>query len=295
MEEELEALKRKGSDLSDIVLEKRSKSSVKTKKWILTAASAIVLFLILSLLYKMFSQNSQGIEQSNMVDENDNVESVAKDEEPTKNSENLFKKEPIIDESSDTDARFEELVKKLKEQDAITQKPQPQDITKSQTKEAESSQTEVKEVKPQELKTINQHSAEIPVITTPADKPKIIQTPVIRQSPPVVEHKPVTKPKPKPKPRVKKSPAQVFAQTKPSAVSGYFIQVGATSKSFPDKRFLSKIKNAGFDYIIHGVFVNGRKIKKVLVGPYNSKAAAQNALGRVKSSINPSAFIYRIK
>ena len=79
------------------------------------------------------------------------------------------------------------------------------------------------------------------------------------------------------------------------SISGYFIQVGATAKSFPDKNFLTKIKRAGFDYIVHGVTVKGKHIKKVLVGPYSTRDGAQNALGSVKANINPSAYIYRIK
>ena len=86
-----------------------------------------------------------------------------------------------------------------------------------------------------------------------------------------------------------------FPVTKIPSISGYFIQVGATAKSFPDKRFLTKIKRAGFDYIVHGVTIKGKHIKKVLVGPYSTRDGAKNALGGVKANINPSAYIYRIK
>jgi len=299
MDQELNNFKQKSADLSDIVLEKKSKkSNIGTKKWLLTIASAIVLFLIVLLLFKMLKQADITDDTKNeMVASSDTVETITKDKplaEDNSNAENLFKKEPIIDESSDTDEKFEEMVRKLKEQDSIIQHTQANNDEKKGTKKKE--KESVKEVKPKEFTTITQEPKEVPVITT---------TPVIQESVQPVENEVITvrqepiqqKPKPRHiyKPKVKKSVQDTFARTNNHAISGYFIQVGATSRAFPDKRFLSKIKNNGFDYIVHTLYIKGRKIKKVLVGPYNSKSEAMRALGRVKNSINPSAFVYRLR
>ncbi len=115
--------------------------------------------------------------------------------------------------------------------------------------------------------------------------PKIVKKPV----------KPVAAPKPA-KEVVATSRMTTSAPVqKLSTLSGYFIQVGATANAFPNRRYLQKIKNAGYDYIVHSVVVKGRKIKKILIGPFASRSAAQRKLPDVKAKINPSAYLYRIQ
>ena len=70
----------------------------------------------------------------------------------------------------------------------------------------------------------------------------------------------------------------------------YFIQVGSFSKT-PSSRFLSVIKNSGFNYQITVPSSSGTK--KLLVGPYKTKSEATNALVKVKDRINKSAYIIR--
>jgi DedD protein len=292
--EKISKMERKNSDLSDIVLEKSSKTTESTKKWILTIASAILLFLIVLLVMKMLKQTDIDTTEDNIANVGESVESINQDEQLKEKSDNLFKKEPILDESSETDEKFEEMVKKLKEQDAIVEAPK-EEALKVETKKVEGEKAEtptikpveiVKEVKPKELQTIVQEP--VPVITTPIQVTPPAIKKVKKPTKKIVQPKRVVK---KPTKRI----SQTFAQTKVPTISGYFIQVGATAKSFPDKRFLKKIKNAGFDYIVHGVNVKGRLIKKVLVGPYSTKSGALNALPAVKANINPSAYIYRLK
>ncbi len=275
MEDKLKQMKKRSNDLSDIVLEKSSKKTENTKKWLLTAASMILLFLIILVIMKMLNKTDVG-DSENIANVGDSVETLLpSDEEDAseKKEENLFKKEPIIDETSETDLKFEEMVKKLKEQDAISE-PATQ---KAPEVKKETEKVVEKEVKPQEIK---------PVVEVVKDVTK-----------PVVEKMPEIKTQAAKKvaPVVHKEIISNFPETKIPSISGYFIQVGATAKSFPDKRFLTKIKRAGFDYIVHGVTIKGKHIKKVLVGPYSTRDGAKKALVSVKANINPSAYIYRIK
>ena len=282
--EKISKMERKNSDLSDIVLEKSSKTAEGTKKWLLTIASAILLFLIILIVMKMLKQSDIDTTEDNIANIGESVESINQNEQPKAEGENLFKKEPIMDESSETDEKFEEMVKKLKEQDAIVETPKIEEPKIPVAKITPI--TAVKEVKPQELQTIVQEA--VPVITTPIQVTPPVVKKVVQPVKKIVQPRKVVR---KPAKRV----SQAFAQTKVPSISGYFIQVGATAKSFPDKRFLTKIKGAGFDYIVHGVNVKGKQIKKVLVGPYSSKSGALNALPAVKANINPSAYIYRLK
>ena len=87
------------------------------------------------------------------------------------------------------------------------------------------------------------------------------------------------KPKAKPKP-------------KPAVSKGrYFIQVGAFFRYPPNRKFLKSIENEGLHYVIVEGTRAGKPYKKVLIGPYATKAAAKADLGRVKKRINQNAYI----
>ncbi len=293
MEEKLKQMRQRNNDLSDIVLEKDSKKTESTKKWILTAASMILLFLIIVIVMKMFNK-PENIVDDTLTSVNESVETLepaqmqdaSLEEADDTTADSLFKKEPIIDETSDTDLKFEEMVRKLKEQDKV----QASAAAKEQEKVEEKAQEVAKPL-------IQEHTVQAPVVQEV--KPRVIQPvvevteeklPPVRQTIPY-EPAPVTKPV-----KHTRKPAPTYTPvTQLPSISGYFIQVGATAKSFPDKRFLTKIKRAGFDYIVHGVNIKGKQIKKVLVGPYSTRDEAKSALRSVKANINPSAYIYRLK
>jgi DedD protein len=76
-----------------------------------------------------------------------------------------------------------------------------------------------------------------------------------------------------------------------AAVGNYFIQVGAFFRYSPNKKFLDSIEKAGLRYVIAEGMKNGTPYKKVMVGPYPSRAAAQKDLERVKKHINQHAYI----
>ncbi|WP_201353589.1 SPOR domain-containing protein [Hydrogenimonas urashimensis] len=71
----------------------------------------------------------------------------------------------------------------------------------------------------------------------------------------------------------------------------YFIQVGAFFRYPPNKKFLKSIENEGLHYLIVEGKRASRPYKKVLVGPYPTKAAARADLERVKKRINQNAYI----
>jgi DedD protein len=298
MEDKLEKLKKK-NDLSDIILEKDSSSGDNIKKLLLGAASLVLLFLIGLIAMKMF--NSTNISESeSLANVGDNVEQVnetiadrAKDA-VDKTEDSLFKEAPIIDETSETDLKFEEMVRKLKQQDALenqesTQEEEDKELNAvlDEPKEIKAAKEEnvvdkIKEVASKPIKKVEEKTREI---IKPVASSRVIAPAKIIKSEPKKVIVSTTTPKP------------VYTTTSSpiSPLSGYFIQVGATAKSFPDRRFLQKIKDSGYDYIVHKVVVKGRDIKKVLVGPYKTREQARNELSNVQSTINPSAYIFRIK
>ncbi|WP_418185289.1 SPOR domain-containing protein [Aliarcobacter vitoriensis] len=70
-----------------------------------------------------------------------------------------------------------------------------------------------------------------------------------------------------------------------SSASGFFVQIGAFSKR-PNDSYLQSISKNGFSYKIIQDTVNGKTFNKVLIGPYNSRTAAQNEVSSIKSRLN---------
>lgn len=101
--------------------------------------------------------------------------------------------------------------------------------------------------------------------------PKKVEKPVEEIVAPAPIKKPVIKPN---------VPKTISTQT-------YYIQVGSFTTN-PSARFLSTIKNSGFNYTITDGGANGSK--KLLIGPYQDKTSADRALIQVKDRINKSAF-----
>jgi len=80
-----------------------------------------------------------------------------------------------------------------------------------------------------------------------------------------------------------------------SKIHGYFIQIGAFSKT-PNNKLLNKLHNANLDYKLHKMTINGKKYIKLLVGPYRSNSSALNKLSKTrKISGNKKAYIIRFK
>ena len=78
--------------------------------------------------------------------------------------------------------------------------------------------------------------------------------------------------------------------TTKSNKGSYYVQVGSF-RNYPSKRFLSVIKNSGFEYIVTKPNSNG--IRRLLIGGYPSRAVANGALKRVKDRINKHSYIIK--
>jgi DedD protein len=94
--------------------------------------------------------------------------------------------------------------------------------------------------------------------------------------------------------KAKKKPTEKSVNTptitKPVVAQDYYIQVGSFQKT-PSTQFLSIVRNSGFNYKITSPTANGTK--KLLIGPYKNRTAADIALARVKDRINKSAFVIK--
>ncbi len=83
---------------------------------------------------------------------------------------------------------------------------------------------------------------------------------------------------------------KVEVKKETSTTNGYFIQVGSFTQT-PSSRFLSVIKNSGFNHHITAASSTGTK--KLLIGPYSTRVEVDTALVRVRDRINKSAFVIK--
>ena len=119
---------------------------------------------------------------------------------------------------------------------------------------------------------------------------------------------PVAKPEPKkPEPAVikpePKQPALEKELTKPeikantassSVMAGSYVQVASVAKFDPKSSLIKKLNSLGYEYKTYETTVNGKKVIKLLVGPF-SGAELKQKLDQIKANIDQKAYIYRIK
>ena len=164
---------------------------------------------------------------------------------------------------------------------------------------------------------------QIPIVTEPEltigqvleQKDEPIAEPIAPKEPekpepaPKAELKePATKPEPKkPEPAVikpePKQPALEKELTKPeikantassSAMAGSYVQVASVAKFDPKSSLIKKLNSLGYEYKTYETTVNGKKVIKLLVGPF-SGAELKQKLDQIKANIDQKAYIYRIK
>lgn len=112
-----------------------------------------------------------------------------------------------------------------------------------------------------------------------------------------VEKKVVQKEKPKATTKEKRSIKQTVQKASKSQTTGvtkgYFVQIGAFKKK-PSDSYINKIRNAGFKYKIYQVEVKGTLYNKLLIGPYSSRAKANEDINNIKTKLNlSSAYILK--
>lgn len=109
---------------------------------------------------------------------------------------------------------------------------------------------------------------------------------VVKQEPKKVVPKPAQKPK-------VSSVKELVNKVDSSKPNGYFIQVGAFTKT-PSQNYINSIKKANLKYTVHAVDVKGTTYNKVLVGPYSSRAQAKQDVENVKRKLKlSSAFVLK--
>ena len=244
-------------NLDDLIIDTIAPKNNKTKSLLTIVALLIVVLIVAIILTKTLLKSPENDELSFEENISEMIAPELKLQEPSKEVKIAKPKEK-------EDLSLSTIVK-----EKITA---PEEVEKQEEMEVPSS-TEKEEAVSESIK-------ETITITEDMKEPVIKETvkPKVEVKKPI--QKPISKPVKKPTP-VKKTPKATISGT-------YYVQVGSF-KDNPSPHFLSIIKNSGFKY--HVTSPDRTGYKKLLIGPYKTRAEVDKARDTIRNRIHKSAFV----
>lgn len=305
--------------MADILLDKdkaAQEKSVNIKKILMGISVLVIIFLIVLIIMKFINRGN--------IDTNDSITMPNEQEILTPNTKN----NEMAQNTANTPTVEQQI--KIQTKPAEIQQIEPSSQTTKEPTQIEikpDNSAKVVEIKPIAIAPEPPKKAEQPVkieepkkieaaqikkeITVP-QKPKKIektQNTNIKKSEPVKAQQTVTKQNVE----SKKNEKSVFsnnsknkqikisdiknAKPKVAAVAttgNTYIQVLAFSSDKKENIVTKKLKEKGYSYKFQDTVVNGKKMTKILVGPYDN-ANIESKIKQIRSEINPEAFVYRAK
>jgi DedD protein len=268
-------------NLDDLIIDNIEPKNAKTKSFLTIIALLIVVLIVAIILTKIILKDPNA---DKIAFEENNTELVSPELTLQSAAEpKPAKKEPelsnIIENALKSPAPVEEVAKETVEiTKEVVQAPKQPEVTEKVEEAVKIEVSEKKEIvkteTPEKIETPEKEAVEkVEPKKEVAKVAKPVPTQIIEKAKERPTGKPVNIPAPKP----------VTSQT-------YYIQVGSFTQT-PSARFLSIIKNSGFDYKITSATDSGTK--KLLIGPYKDRKSVDTALVRVRDRINKSAFVVK--
>lgn len=261
----MEEKNKESQELQDIILENDDENSNgKAKKIITTIISLIILFLIIVIVVRFLNTND---EEEPALSQN-TADALILPDEPVAPMPESFEQIPIVTEPELTigqvlEQKDEPIAELIAPKEPETTKPEP--APKAELKE-------------------------------PAAKPEPATKPEPKKPEPKKPEPAVIKPEPK-QPALEKelTKPEIKANTaSSSAMAGSYVQVASVAKFDPKSSLIKKLNSLGYEYKTYETTVNGKKVIKLLIGPF-SGAELKQKLDQIKANIDQKAYIYRIK
>lgn len=254
----MEEKNKESQELQDIILENDDENpNGKAKKIITTIISLIILFLIIVIVVRFLNTND---EEEPMLSQS-TADALILPDEPVAPMPESFEQIPIITEPELTIGQvLEQKDEPIAELIAPKELEKPEPAPKAELKE-------------------------------PAAKPEPVAKPEPKKPEPAV-----IKPEPK-QPALEKelTKPEIKANTaSSSAMAGSYVQVASVAKFDPKSSLIKKLNSLGYEYKTYETTVNGKKVIKLLVGPFGG-AELKQKLDQIKANIDQKAYIYRIK
>ena len=253
----MEEKNKESQELQDIILENDDENpNGKAKKIITTIISLIILFLIIVIVVRFLNTN----DEEEPILSQSTADALILPDEPVAPMPESFEQIPIITEPELTIGQvLEQKDEPIAELIAPKEPEKPEPAPKAEVKEPTA--------KPEPKKP----------------EPKKPEPAVIKPEPkqPALE-KELTKP-------------EIKANTaSSSAMAGSYVQVASVAKFDPKSSLIKKLNSLGYEYKTYETTVNGKKVIKLLIGPFNG-AELKQKLDQIKANIDQKAYIYRIK
>ncbi len=248
-------------NLDDLIIDTDTHKQSKAKGFLTIIALLIVVLIVAIILTKIILKTPE-VQNPELADTNSEVISPE-----------LTLKPDTPSEASEEEDDLSKMIKSELDSSDSSSDTQ-QETVKEETVTVNASQTQT--TVPSENKT------ETKTASTASTQPKTSEVVAIpTREPAPVEHKTTAAPKAH-KPKITQPASRL-----PSA---YYVQVGSFSKTpSADSRLIHAIRSSGYHYVVFNA-PNG--MKKVLIGPYKNRAAADKAIVPIKSRINKSAFVF---
>lgn len=246
-------------NLDDLIIDNIQPKNGKTKSLLTIIALLIVVLIVAIILTKTLLKNPTNPELSFEENNSEMIAPELKLQEKPKTSqakENDLSLSNIIEEKLTAPKEVKKPIE-IKEETIVVDEEIKVEESKPVEKEAEVK----KETQKIEVTELEPKKTEKPK----TEKPKVV-------IPKIEKPKTVTKPKPKVTSGIK-----------------YYVQVGSFAKD-PSVRLLSVVKNSGFSYTVAPPEANGNK--RVLIGPYKSRAEVDKVLKEVRDRITKTAFVF---
>ncbi len=268
-------------NLDDLIIDNIEPSHSKTKSFLTIVALFIVFLIVGIILAKIYTKETNN---ATLTLEEDNSEFIAPElklQVPAKVAK--VKEETSLSTIIEQEIKAPEVktpevkAPEVKSKEAVpVEKPADPIVTQ----EAVETTKEIVKTTQEPVKTTTET---VQITQEFTQKPQLPEVPK-----PIIKEAEIPKPIDIPKP----VEAVVAPKEIPKTVTdaSYYIQVGSFTQS-PSTRFLSVIKNSGFDYTITKPTSKG--IKKLLIGPYPNRAAVDTALIQVRDRINKQAFVVK--
>ena len=259
----MEEKNKESQELQDIILENDDENpNGKAKKIITTIISLIILFLIIVIVVRFLNTND---EEEPMLSQN-TADALILPDEPVAPMPESFEQIPIVTEPELTIGQvLEQKDEPIAELIAPKEPEKPEPAPKAELKE-------------------------------PAAKPEPVAKPEPKKPEPKKLEPAVIKPEPK-QPALEKelTKPEIKANTaSSSAMAGSYVQVASVAKLDPKSSLIKKLNSSGYEYKTYETTVNGKKVIKVLIGPF-SGAELNQKLGQIKADMDQKAYIYKIK
>lgn len=259
----MEEKNKESQELQDIILENDDENpNGKAKKIITTIISLIILFLIIVIVVRFLNTND---EEEPMLSQN-TADALILPDEPVAPMPESFEQIPIVTEPELTIGQvLEQKDEPIAELIAPKEPGKPESAPKAELKE-------------------------LATKLEPATKPEPKKPEPKKPEPAVIKPEP-------------KQPALEKELTKPeikantassSAMAGSYVQVASVAKFDPKSSLIKKLNSLGYEYKTYETTVNGKKVIKLLIGPF-SGAELKQKLDQIKANIDQKAYIYRIK